>query len=607
QTNLERTVTIVEAITEENRYWLQFSKEQGKHNWSYLEVKEERYTELVWNQESEQWKSPQGETIIGNTWMKIGGSDPVIRWEAPRSGKIHVGGWASMLEGSEGDGVNLRLLKNDTQIWPSAGWQSIAFNDQVGVELAQELEVEAGDKLYFQAQAKETEVGDSFKWTPEIDYLSTNIPDNAAPRVYLTTPVTGKVIDQVNGQDVITLSGWVMDPNIGDRVSLWYQIDEGEVHQIASFLASENASAFLYHAPVQDLKPDDVYSLKVWATDQKQGLSPVQQVDFTLDMRAQAKEKDPIDVGATWNSPANNAEINLGERVILTWDYSTSYGSYLDKITGQELTIYISEAGHVTSTVKEKLSANTRSYELNTSTISKSANVEARLRTILSSNVPAYVSGTTVKRFFKILNGNQAPVLESTELIVIYGGKTGQISFTIADKDATDKLVARKIRIGWTPGGNEVRETMEGIYEVDQGRKFTGRYQFPITKDMLFRTIYWTAQAQDNRGAWSEPQVYSARLVDHLPELAVYTPTEKRIIDLKETFTLDGTYSRLQAGDTLTGTIYPATYARKTTTTTGSAGYWSMSWLGQELGEGTYTNTEVRSASGRAASYSGVL
>ncbi|WP_242772066.1 Ig-like domain-containing protein [Brevibacillus parabrevis] len=607
QTNLERTVTIVEAITEENRYWLQFSKEQGKHNWSYLEAKEERYTELMWNQESEQWKSPQGETIIGNTWMHIGGSDPVIRWEAPRSGKIHVGGWASMLEGSEGDGVNLRLLKNDTQIWPSAGWQSIAFNDQIGVELAQELEVEAGDKLYFQAQAKETEVGDSFKWTPEIDYLSTNIPDHAAPRVYVTTPVTGKVIDQVNGQDVIPLSGWVMDPNLGDRVSLWYQIDEGEVHQIASFLASENASAFLHHAPVQDLKPDDVYSLKVWATDQKQGLSPVQQVDFTLDMRAQAKEKDPIDVGATWNSPANNAEINLGERVILTWDYSTSYGSYLDKITGQELTIYISEAGHVTSTVKEKLSANTRSYELNTSTISKSANVEARLRTILSSNVPAYVSGTTVKRFFKILNGNQAPVLESTELIVIYGGKTGQISFTIADKDATDKLVARKIRIGWTPGGNEVRETMEGIYEVDQGRKFTGRYQFPITKDMLFRTIYWTAQAQDNRGAWSEPQVYSARLVDHLPELAVYTPTEKRIIDLKETFTLDGTYSRLQAGDTLTGTIYPATYARKTTTTTGSAGYWSMSWLGQELGEGTYTNTEVRSASGRAASYSGVL
>ncbi|KZE44081.1 peptidase S8 [Brevibacillus parabrevis] len=613
QTNLERTVTIVEAIEEANRYWLQFSKEQGKHNWSYLEAKEDRYTELVWNQENEQWKSPQGETISGNTWMKIGGSDPVIRWEAPRSGKIHVGGWAAMLEGNEGDegdegdGIHLRLLKNDTQIWPSAGWQSIAFNDQIGVELAQELEVEAGDKLYFQAQAKETEVGDSFKWTPEIHYLSTNIPDNAAPRVYITTPVTGKVIDQVNGQDVIPLSGWVMDPNIGDRVSLWYQIDEGEVHQIASFLASENASAFLYHAPVQDLKPDDVYSLKIWATDQKQGLSPVQQVDFTLDMRAQAKEKDPIDVGATWNSPANDAEINLGERVILTWDYSTSYGSYLDKITGQELTIYISEAGRVTSSVKEKLSANTRSYELNTSTISKSANVEARLRTILSNNVPAYVSGTTVKRFFKILTGNQAPVMESTELMVIYGGQTGQISFTVAEKDATDKLVARKIRIGLTPGGNELKDTMESIYEVDQGRRFTGRYQFPITKDMLFQTIYWTAQAQDNRGAWSEPQVYSARLVDRLPYLAVYTTKEKRIIDLKETFTLDGTYSRLQAGDTLTGTIYPATYVRKTTSTTGSAGYWSLSWLGQELGEGTYTNTEIRSASGHVASYSGVL
>ena len=610
QTNLERTVTIVEAITEENRYWLQFSKEQGKHNWSYLEAKEERYTELVWNQESEQWKSPQGETIIGNTWMHIGGSDPVIRWEAPRSGKIHVGGWASMLEGNEGDGVNLRLLKNDTQIWPSAGWQSIAFNDQIGVELAQELEVEAGDKLYFQAQAKETEVGDSFKWTPEIDYLSTNIPDNAAPRVYVTTPVTGKVIDQVNGQDVITLSGWVMDPNIGDRVSLWYQIDEGEVHQIASFLASENASAFLYHAPVQDLKPDDVYSLKVWATDQKQGLSPVQQVDFTLDMRAQAKEKDPVYIEATWKSPANNTEFHLGDRIVFTWDYSPDYpfSVYGDKITSQELTIYITQSGQLTPTIKEKLSAKTRSYEMDTSMITKNATVEARLRTVLNiSGVPSYVEGSTIKRNFKILYGNTAPIMESTEFDVIYSGNTGLITYSIVEKDATDKLVARKLRVGWTPGGNEVGETMENLPEDNQAKRTSSRYQFPITKDMLFRTIYWTAQAQDNRGAWSEPQVYSARLVDHLPELAVYTPTEKRIIDLKETFTLDGTYSRLQAGDTLTGTIYPATYARKTTTTTGSAGYWSMSWLGQELGEGTYTNTEVRSASKHVASYSGVL
>ncbi|MDR5002828.1 hypothetical protein, partial [Brevibacillus parabrevis] len=77
-----------------------------------------------------------------------------------------------------------------------------------------------------------------------------------------------------------------------------------------------------------------------------------------------------------------------------------------DKITGQELTIYITQSGQLTPTIKEKLSAKTRSYEMDTSMITKNATVEARLRTVLNiSGVPSYVEGSTIKRNFKILYG----------------------------------------------------------------------------------------------------------------------------------------------------------------------------------------------------------
>ncbi|RNB51743.1 peptidase S8 [Brevibacillus gelatini] len=607
QTSMEKAITIVESIPEVYTYWLQFSNQQGKNNWSYLEANGESYTELVWDAQAEEWKSEQGDTAIGNTWLKIGGSEPIIRWEAPRSGKIHVSGWVSMIDLTEGDGVNVRILKNDEQIWPASGWQSIEHDDEIGVEFSEELGVEAGDKLSFQVNAKETETGDLLKWTPEIRYLSTEIQDNAAPQVYLATPVAGKVISEVNGEDVIILSGQVLDPNIRDQVSVWYQIDDQEARQIALFTASEQAHSFLYHVPVQNLNPDDLYSLKVWAVDQKAQKSQVEKLDFHLDMRAQAKEKDPIFIDATWKTPRANEEFSKGQKVMLTWEYPSvpRYSQYYEKITGQELTIYITQSGMVTPSIKKKLSAQARSYEFDTSSLVKNAKVEARLRTILG-DVPSFVAGSTSKVNFTVLATNQPPMLEETELVTIDGGLTGIVKYSIKENDATDLIVAKKIRVGFTPGGNELGEKLEVIPEKDQQRRIVERYRFPITQDMLFKTIYWTAQAQDNRGAWTEPEVKSARMVDVLPKLAIFTPAVKKTIDVSETFTLEGTYARLKPGEIISGKVNWIQEAKKMTATN-TAGHWLFSWTGAELGQDTYKAIEVRSSGGSVALYNGVL
>ncbi|WP_016739288.1 Ig-like domain-containing protein, partial [Brevibacillus brevis] len=604
QTSMEKTITIVEPIHDTYAFWLQFSNQQGQNNWSYQEVSGDRFTDLEWDKASEEWKSNQNETAIGNTWIKVGSSDPILKWKAPRSGRIHVSGWISKIQVEEGDGVNVRLLKNDVQIWPSSGWQSIDFNDEIGVELQEELSIEEGDALIFQVNQKENNVGDLLKWTPEITYITTEVNDNSAPQVYLISPVVGKAVTTVNSEDVIIISGIAMDPNIGDQVHIWYQLDEEDPHELTRFTASESANEFSYNLPIRNLKPDHLYSLRVWAVDQKSSKSLVEKVDISLDMRAQA-EKDPITISANWKYPKDRQEIPKGQSITLDWDYYNGKG-YPSYIASQELMIYISEGGHVTSTKREKLTGTARSYVFDTSYIQKNALIDVRLKAVMKSDAPKLLEGSTAKLEFYLLATNQAPVVVNTEFSIMDSGRTGLINYSLRDNDVSDKIVSTKLRVGLTPGGNELGEKEETISESSQNGNASGRYFFPITKEMLYQTVYWTVQAQDNRGAWTTPTNYTSRLEDALPKIVIYTPGAKRVIDIDETFTLEGVYTHLQAGDVISGRMNRLKNPQEFTTT-GSSGQWSLSWRGRDLGEGTYPNIEVSNRGGFVAVYPGSL
>ncbi|MGG4451228.1 Ig-like domain-containing protein [Brevibacillus porteri] len=604
QTSMEKTITIVEPIHDTYAFWLQFSNQQGQNNWSYQEVSGDRFTDLEWDKASEEWKSNQNETAIGNTWIKVGVSDPILRWKAPRSGQIHVSGWISKIQVEEGDGVNVRLLKNNVQVWPSSGWQSIEFNDEIGVELQEELSIEEGDALIFQVNQKENNVGDLLKWTPEITYITNEVNDNSAPHVYLTSPVVGKAVTTVNSEDVIVISGIAMDPNIGDQVHIWYQLDEEDPHELTRFTASESANEFSYNLPIRNLKPDHLYALRVWAVDQKSSKSLVEKVDISLDMRAQA-EKDPITISADWKYPKDRAEIPKGQSITLNWDYYNGKG-YPSYIASQELIIYISEGGHVTSTKRDKLTGTARSYVFDTSFIQKNALIDVRLKAVMKSDAPKILEGSTAKLEFYLLATNQAPVVVKTELLSMDSGRTGLINYSLRDNDVSDKIVSTKLRVGLTPGGNELGEKEEAIPESSQNGNASGRYFFPITKEMLYQTVYWTVQAQDNRGAWTTPTNYSSRLVDALPKIVIYTPGAKRVIDIDETFTLEGVYTHLESGDIISGRMNRLKDPKQFPTT-GSSGQWSLSWRGRDLGEGTYPNIEVSNRGDFVAVYPGSL
>ncbi|NRR24054.1 Ig-like domain-containing protein, partial [Brevibacillus sp. MS2.2] len=604
QTNMEKTITVVEPIHDTYALWLQFSDQQGKNNWSYEEVSEGRFTDLSWDKAAEEWKSERSGTAIGNTWIKVGSSDPVFKWKAPRSGKIHVSGWISKIQVDEGDGVNVRLMKDDLQIWPSSGWQSIDFNDDIGVELQEKLVVEEGDVLIFQVNQKESSVGDLLKWTPEITYMTNEVNDNSAPQIYLTSPVIGKAVSTIDSEDVIVISGLANDPNMGDQVHVWYQLDGEDPQELTRFTATESSNEFLYNLPISNLKADHLYSLRVWAVDHKSSKSLVEKVDFNLDMRAQAEREDIL-VTAHWKSPKDREEFQKGSQVTINWDYS-SYRGFSSRIASQELTIYISERGYVTSIVDEKLTGTARSYVFDTNFIQKNALIDVRVRAIMEDDLPPYVFGGTAKLEFNVLTTNQAPVVDISELKMMDSGRQGLINYSFKENDVTDKIVSTKLRVGLTPGGNELGEKEEMISEASQDRYASNRYFFPITKDMLYQTVYWTVQAQDNRGAWTTPVNYSVRLVDALPKIVIHTPGVKRVIDIDETFTLDGTYTRLDSGDIISGRVN-RNKGPKQFVTSGNSGHWSLSWTGRELGQGTYSNIEVTSQSGFVAVYPGSL
>ena len=68
-----------------------------------------------------------------------------------------------------GDGVNLKILKNDEQIWPNDGWAHSAHSaDSARHDF--KVDVNMGDKLYFLVNANQNMASDSACWDPAIAY-----------------------------------------------------------------------------------------------------------------------------------------------------------------------------------------------------------------------------------------------------------------------------------------------------------------------------------------------------------------------------------------------------------------------------------------------------
>jgi hypothetical protein len=149
-----------------------FSSNQGGNYWYYQEWDGKEYKNLEWDDALKQWKGSQDWLRVAREFQHPDGNDSVRKWVAPKRGEIKITGKVAKMEGQVfGDGVQVKVMKNAVQLWPSSGWHEIAFNDTQGIDVNIATEVEKGDSIYFIVNQNQTIDYDTTYWNPTIMYI----------------------------------------------------------------------------------------------------------------------------------------------------------------------------------------------------------------------------------------------------------------------------------------------------------------------------------------------------------------------------------------------------------------------------------------------------
>jgi hypothetical protein len=153
---------------------------QGANGWWYEEWNGDRRTRAIWNGALRhmglyEGTSGDGQLLIGGSWMRPSRQTDAVRvFVVPYFGKIRVRGTVRKdIYHTHGNGVRVKVLKGDQQVWPDAGWETIAADDTMGKEVDQTISVSAGDKLYFIVNSNGDATDDETVWNPEIQYVTT--------------------------------------------------------------------------------------------------------------------------------------------------------------------------------------------------------------------------------------------------------------------------------------------------------------------------------------------------------------------------------------------------------------------------------------------------
>ncbi|MFA9465549.1 MAG: right-handed parallel beta-helix repeat-containing protein [Velocimicrobium sp.] len=147
-----------------------FSSEQGYKNWEYLEYDGTTYNQMTWDDSVRRWRGTNAYSLIWSpAQLHPDGNDTVVAWKAPHNGNILITGNPKKV--SQGyDGVNVKIMKDSTQIWPGNGWQFIAGNDTTGVSHSIVTQVTKDQVIYFVLDQKGNNYSDETYWAPTIVY-----------------------------------------------------------------------------------------------------------------------------------------------------------------------------------------------------------------------------------------------------------------------------------------------------------------------------------------------------------------------------------------------------------------------------------------------------
>ena len=212
-----------------------FSATQGAKNWFYKffhigEYGMSRLQDLSYQSSSTYWNNGTG---TGQGQIRVNGNlltlepgnigDGALVFCAPYSGKISLSmqdGKITMQEGCADVG-QLKIFKNDTQIYPATGWLSLGSGqDQTFVPM--EIEVKEGDLIIFRANkgveetsnATKNNSGDKFRLNPIIIYTEKEEAAGVASSAAISVGATYGIHVYLTPTGAVTGAG----VKIGDRM-----------------------------------------------------------------------------------------------------------------------------------------------------------------------------------------------------------------------------------------------------------------------------------------------------------------------------------------------------------------------------------------------------
>ena len=155
-----------------------FSSTQGQNQWAYeyeaaLDIGTgDQLSAMTYDSGNSRWAKSGSFSIVANNWQHPDiAKDSSRVWRAPCNGAIHITGQVKKGDTGGGNGVQVRVKKNRTTIWPAGGgWQSIAYNDSTGYAVDVYTSVSAGDRIFFTVNANGNISNDTTSWDPRIDY-----------------------------------------------------------------------------------------------------------------------------------------------------------------------------------------------------------------------------------------------------------------------------------------------------------------------------------------------------------------------------------------------------------------------------------------------------
>lgn len=144
---------------------------QGENQWYYQEYNG-NYINMSWDSTNKRWSGSYPYNLITNETQHPQTNSSVRKWVAPKSGSVRITSsfYVRKLTAG-GDGVCIKILKNNTQVWPfTPGYYWLPGNNTTGVVADAWIDVVPGDCVYFCVNQNATVDYDTVLWDAIASY-----------------------------------------------------------------------------------------------------------------------------------------------------------------------------------------------------------------------------------------------------------------------------------------------------------------------------------------------------------------------------------------------------------------------------------------------------